>query len=1113
MDDPSFGAVADRVRSGRKTWCEYSAGGSPSAGVLVAAAMSARFDDSTLVYVTAHLDEADDAVEELNCLGIEALRFPALEILPGETNVSPELLGERVGVARRLLARQSGVNGSAAGTLVIAAAIPALMQGMPDPARLDEVCLDLEAGRDARGPGSLLSWLEAAGYDRVESIESPGEFAVRGGIIDVFPAAGSMTELTTDDTVPIRLDFFGDDLESIREIDVDTMAGDRMVRTARIIGAAPEKLLSDQGAVGLWSLLPDESVVILHELMEINEQGRGYYERAVSGAGIFGTPEVLRNLSACRLLHADQHPVGASDPDSTFHLPFAALPPFHEEAKQAVQELAELAHNGTVLVTCNNDAERERFIELLHENVESAPPTVEAVVTFVHRGYRWDPTHGEPATGAGSLSVVPYHELLHRYHMRRRTRRLRAGRAIDTFLDLKSGDYVVHRDHGIAKFVAFGAKDLKSRKRRGRHSDDGSGDEQEYLTLEFDGGAKLHVPATRVDLVQRYVGGFQGRPPLSKLGGKKWTRQKEKVSEAVRDLAAEMLRLQAVRDHLPGIRYPHDTEWQHQFEAEFPYEETDDQLGSLAEIKKDMLCDRPMDRLLCGDVGFGKTELAIRAAFKAVEFGKQVAILVPTTVLAEQHGRTFRQRFADYPFRIEVLSRFQTDSQVAKALDQLAIGRVDIVIGTHRLLSRDVKFADLGLVVIDEEQRFGVEHKQHLLQFRMTADVLTLSATPIPRTLHMSMLGLRDISSLTTAPLDRRAVVTEVIPYNELRIKRAIERELAREGQVFFVHNRVYNIQTVADRIQSMVPDARIVVGHGQMADRELERVMVKFIRGQADILVSTTIIESGIDIPNANTMFIHDAHRFGLADLHQLRGRVGRYKHRAYCYLLLPQDATVTAIATKRLKAIEEYSMLGAGFRIAMRDLEIRGAGNLLGAEQSGHIAAVGYEMYCRLLEEAVHDMKNERVVSPIDTEVEIGITGSIPRGYIPSELRRLEAYRRISQARTVGEIETIGRELGDAYGEPPAETDRLLQLAEVRIRAAEMDIKSVTVHAPDVVFTSTQPEAVARAFDTATGSVRVIEPRFPGNPMEIYFRPPAQYLEAATLLAILRQRLKAEE
>ena len=629
---------------------------------------------------------------------------------------------------------------------------------------------------------------------------------------------------------------------------------------------------------------------------------------------------------------------------------------------------------------------------------------------------------------------------------------------------------------------------------------------EEYLTLEFAGASRLHVPATQIDLVQRYVGGFSGAPPLSTLGGERWKQQKRRVSESVRELAGELLRVRAAREATPGVRYPADTAWQKEFEAEFPFEETEDQLAALGAIKRDMQSDRPMDRLICGDVGFGKTEVAIRAAFKATEYGKQVAVLVPTTVLAEQHERTFRERFAAYPFRIESLSRFKTEREIREILAALRKGQVDVIIGTHRLLSKDVRFADLGLVIIDEEQRFGVEHKEQLLRLRLTADVLTLSATPIPRTLHMSMLGLRDISSLATPPLDRQAVVTDVIPYNAKRLKQAIARELSREGQVFYVHNRVHDIKAVAAEAHELAPDARVVVGHGQMPARELEKVMLAFTRRQADILVSTTIIESGIDIPTANTMIIDNADRFGLADLHQLRGRVGRSRHRGYCYLLLPRDRVVSEVAKKRLKAIEQYAMLGAGFKIAMRDLEIRGAGNLLGAEQSGHIAAVGYEMYCQLLEQAVKDLTEEREVAPSRTTIEIGVRGMIPQAYIPSDGRRMDAYRRLATARTAADVEQVRRDLVEAYGEPPAPAQRLVELAEARALVASAGVRAITIRQQDVVLSGDDPQAIESRLRSAAGTVRTIETGDEGA--EVYYRPPTEYLRPATLLAMLRAR-----
>jgi len=713
------------------------------------------------------------------------------------------------------------------------------------------------------------------------------------------------------------------------------------------------------------------------------------------------------------------------------------------------------------------------------------------------------------------LALVPNHELFHRFLTRRTPTRLRSGRSLDAFVDLEPGDLAVHADHGLCRFTGLTVMARRTPTNRGHRpgSESGASADEEFLTLEFARKSTLHVPVSQIEKVQRYVGGFRGAPPLSTIGSKRWRAQKEQVAGAVHDLASEMLRVQAARAATPGLRYAEDTDWQREFEAEFPYEETEDQLAALADIKRDMQAPRPMDRLLCGDVGFGKTEVAIRAAFKAAEFGKQVAVLVPTTVLAEQHERTFRDRFADYPFRVVSLSRFKSTSQQRATLKELAAGRVDVIIGTHRLLSKDVTFKDLGLVIVDEEQRFGVEHKQRLLSLRVTVDVLTLSATPIPRTLHLSLLGLRDISSLTTAPADRRSVVTDVIPWSRARIERALARELARGGQAYVVHNRVKSIRRVADQIQSLAPDARILVGHGQMPARELERVMLAFVRREADILVCTTIIESGVDIPSANTMVITEADRFGLADLHQLRGRVGRYKHRAYCLLLLPETRAITEVATRRLKAIEEFSMLGAGFKIAMRDLEIRGAGNLLGAEQSGHIAAVGYEMYCRLLEDSVRRLKKEPIApTPADTVIDIGLTGLFPAGYIPSVKRRIEAYRRLARASSVEELAEVERDLTGAYGDLPRAAARIVRLSEVRTRAAAIGVRSLVVDGPDVVFLASDAAAVERALLDSAGTVRRVHGASPDTPPVVYYRPPAPHLEPESLASILCAKLRTD-
>jgi transcription-repair coupling factor (superfamily II helicase) len=1101
-DNTAVNALADAMEKGGEVCASGLVG---SSGSLVAAAVSRR-TGRPVVLVVAHVDDAGEACDELESLGVSAVHFPALEVLPGETNVSLDLSAQRLFAVRSA----AEVAASEQATVVVAS-IHALMQAVPTPANLSSLCRTIATG-DELAPTDLVRWLDGAGYSRVDAVEEPGDFAMRGGILDVFPP-GTSDPSQPARLGPIRLDYFGDEIEKITEIDLDTMGSGRTLDHAELVSARLDATGEDNDTTCYLDILPDNAVAILAETLEVTEQGRGYYERASDASGLYSPQDIFKRMhdgfhAFCEM---NQFSLPASRDVQEIALGVLPLPQIADETGEAIEELAGLAKGGTrVIVSCQNVGERSRLAELLEER--SASRDVTPIDAYVHRGFLLGKAGEQTA-------IVPYHELLHRYHTLRRKARLSPGRAMDTFLEFAEGDFVVHAEHGIARFKGISL--IKPRRGKGTASDNDKVQEaQEYLLLEFAGRSRLHVPAINIDQVQKYIGGFKGVPKLSTLGGQAWKKQKQKVAESVKDLAAQLLRVRAARQSMPGIRFANDTPWQREFEDEFPYDETEDQLAAMGAIKRDMQHEQPMDRLLCGDVGFGKTELAIRAAFKAVEFGKQVAILVPTTVLAEQHERTFRERFAGYPFRIESLSRFKTGKEINSTLAALRKGHIDIIIGTHRLISKDVKFADLGLVVIDEEQRFGVEHKERLLQLRLTADILTLSATPIPRTLHMSLLGLRDISSLSTPPLDRQAVVTEVIPWDRARLEQAIARELSRDGQVFYVHNRVHDIRSTADDVQKLAPGARIVIGHGQMPPRELERVMLTFMRKEADILVSTTIIESGIDIPTANTMIIDDADRFGLADLHQLRGRVGRYKHRAYCYMLLPLTRTLRDVAKKRLKAIEQYSMLGAGFKIAMRDLEIRGAGNLLGPEQSGHIAVVGYEMYCRLLEDAVKTLQSESTALPSQTSIEIGLSGSIPKVYIPSDARRMDAYRRLAQAATTDELNKVEVDLTDAYGTAPSSVRTLFDLAEVRIAAAMLGVKSISIRGKDVLFRTLETDPVAQRLrgsgpGEANGfSVTALPPPSKSEDVdeplsEVYFRPPSNYLEPATLVAVLRKRL----
>ncbi|HEX3031832.1 MAG TPA: transcription-repair coupling factor, partial [Bacillota bacterium] len=626
----------------------------------------------------------------------------------------------------------------------------------------------------------------------------------------------------------------------------------------------------------------------------------------------------------------------------------------------------------------------------------------------------------------------------------------RTGSKLEPFVELKVGDYIVHVNHGVGVY-------------QGVHKLDAAGIQKDYLLIKYSGEDKLYVPTDQVSMIQKYLGGEGHRPRLSKLGGNEWAKVKSRVKESVQAMAGDLIKLYASRQALPGYRYSPDTVWQQEFEEAFPYEETPDQLQAAAEIKGDMEMPKPMDRLLCGDVGYGKTEVAIRAAFKAVNEGKQVAVLVPTTILAQQHYNTFRERFADYPVSIEMLSRFRSAREQKQTLTKLAQGQLDLIIGTHRLVQEDINFKDLGLLIVDEEQRFGVAHKERLKQLRNSVDVLTLSATPIPRTLHMSLIGARDMSLLETPPEERYPVQTYVVEFNYQTVRDAVLRELNRGGQVYFVHNRVLDIDRTAEKLQEVIPEARIAIAHGQMREDLLERVMLDFMEGEYDILVCTTIIETGLDIPNVNTMIIDEADYLGLSQLYQLRGRVGRSSRRAYAYLTYRKDKVLTEVAEKRLQAIREFTEFGSGFKIAMRDMEIRGAGNVLGPEQHGHIMAVGFEMYCRLLEESVQELQGTAPAPKVEPTVEIPVDAYIDNAYIPDQTAKMEMYRKIVLSQEPGSIEDVYDELVDRFGDPPQVVLNLLDIARIRIGCLELGLAGVQLSGQQLIFSFTDNPAIS--------------------------------------------------
>ena len=1146
-----------------------------SSTAAVVAAVRAHTDRPVLL-VCGHLDEADDLADDVELFTGQRPRvLPSLDISGSLGRVSEEQASDRLRLVLDLADdKQLGK------TPVIVSAVAALMQPVPQKDELKHLTRSLGKGMQLE-PEKLIVWLSEHGYNRLDQCEVPGDFAVRGGIIDIYApgefeadqpghgasvagksgkrpgdgpgdaggqAAGDGEAMQVGLTV--RIDFFGDQIETLKRFDLDTLGSGAALQQVRLVDIKGQLSLMS-GQTHLLSYLAPETVVVLWAPLEIAEQARSYLDRVPDQRGIYPLSAVLKNAGQFKMVELSQFDQGQTTislVNSTaagaagagsggaggnvsggthatgmgagagasrgFQLPVRSLQRFETDVKKALAELAELTQTHDVTVFCENTGEQKRLLELIAADQPGLARQIAAPVGYLHRGFVWGAdaalaaeaqdaeggerghSSGNPTRAASSggrpMAFLGHHELFNRYEQRRRVKRVIAAKPIDSFLDLQVGDYVVHVAHGIAKFM-------------GLHTMQKEGKAEEYLTLRFAENASLHVPAARINLIQKYVGGFSGSPHLSRLGSGLWEKQKAKVSEAVMDMAAELIDVQAKRNAQVGTAYPPDSEWQKEFEEEFPYEPTPDQVTAAEDIKSDMIRPRPMDRLLCGDVGYGKTEMAMRAAFKACENGKQVAVLVPTTVLAEQHYRSFGERMKSYPFAVESVSRFRTTREMKSILKRAGEGQVDVLIGTHRILSKDVKFKDLGLVIVDEEQRFGVTHKERLKTMRTQVDVLTMSATPIPRTLHMSMLGLRDISSLTTAPQDRRSVVTEVMAYDKNRIKLAILRELQREGQVYFVHNRVHNIIEQADEIQQLVPNARILIAHGQMGDGEMEDAMLKFIRHEADILVSTTIIESGLDIANANTMIINSADRFGLSELHQLRGRVGRWKHRAYCYLLLPPDRPVTPVAAKRLKAIEEYSHLGAGFKIAMRDLELRGAGNILGSEQSGHIATVGYEMYCQLLEEAVHQLKHDKKITRPEAHVDIGITAIIPKTYIANDRQRMDAYRRLIRCQDIATVQALQQDLIDAYGELPRQAIVLFALTEVRLLSGHFGIDAIMKKTPDVVFTVADAGRAQFALTGAPGRLTVVDEK------TVYLRLPATFLEGDTLLLALWNLMRA--
>ncbi len=995
----------------------------------------------------------------------DALFLPEAE-LSGIENVlpDPEITAERLALFLQI-ERDTGPR-------IIVATRAGLDQAAPTRGSLESAVVQLRRGADI-DMEQFLERLAASGYERVSQVATRGHFAVRGGIVDLYSWHAPL---------PFRLEFFGDQIESLREFDVDTQISVRDLRSTDILlGQGAMAFQPPERSGDRPSLIEDQSEFVRHYIrehdliidVEPNEVSTAHVQ--ISEGWIeTGAEDFSSAFQDC-----DIGEFGAGD----LVLAEAKRAQFVDRLKQW------RANNSRIAIYFQTEGEIERFREIMEGTVEG----IDFVEGSLARGFCFP---------AANLIVLSAAELFGRLavHPRRllRLRRAERHRTQIDFSELAEGDFVVHLEHGIGRFLGLEKFPVGQAHRRpdngqvsmasGALALQQQAHPQEVLVLEFADEAKLYVPLEQAYLVSRYVGAGKKSPPLSSLGDGKWARAKTKAAASIFDYAGKMLAIQAEREMQPGYAFSPDTKWQAEFDRSFPFRETPDQMKAIIDTKIDMERPRPMDRLICGDVGFGKTEVAVRAAFKAVMEGKQVAVLAPTTVLAQQHFEVFRQRMLEYPVRIEMLSRFRSHSEQKKVLKLLRDGGVDIVIGTHRLISGDVLFKDLGLVVIDEEQRFGVLHKEKFKELFKLVDVLTLSATPIPRTLYLSLVGVKDMSTIETPPLNRLPVETVVSAYDERIIRAAIDRELERQGQVFFLHNRVASIGRVRERIVNLCPQARVEIGHGQMDADELEAVMARFIAGKTDVLVCTTIIESGLDIPNANTIIIDRADQFGLADLYQLRGRVGRAEHKAYAYLLLPREMMTVGAARKHISAIKQYSSLGAGFRIAMRDLEIRGAGSILGTAQSGHIMAVGFDLYCQLLKQAVAQLKGQKPRLRLDVDVSLdfvatneaefiapkvaqvsdlrargagdthalaSIPAFIPVAYVSDPAMRIRSYREVAEITSREQLELLRRDWRDRFGVFPPAVDNLFALVDIKLAAAESGVSRVEVRDRKVMLT----------------------------------------------------------
>jgi len=1029
--------------------------------------------DKTFLIVTETQDDIDRLYRDLTTFRgeEEIVLFPPWQtFLYGKISPAKETLSDRMFTLERLIHNKRSI---------VITSIRALLHRI----------LPIETFRDAtlrfvKGGEIELSKvaqsLTHSGYERVDMVEMKGDFSIRGGIIDIYPLTYQM---------PVRIELFGDEIDSIRYFDPLTQRSTAQIdndvsvvpmseiiltpemiaywreRTNEIIetqqspkltneiNLLTEKLLEHgrfEGIDGylpllypklanLWDYLPDDTVIITDdpqwlksESEKLMEQAKQFFQHeqerenlAVSPQEIFVTfDEVMSFCKSKRTIYLSHR-----KDKECYDLCMKTVEGLRGNFQMFLKEMENWVSNGYMVnIFSDNEKQAERMRDILTERELSS---VAVHIGSIDTGFVSDNL---------MLAIISEDEMFGRYRKPVRKRKFKEGVPISSFVDLKQGDYIVHISHGIG--IYEGIEQLKV-----------DGKPQDFIKIGYQDGDALYVPTYNLDLVHKYIGADSEKVKIDKLGGTSWERAKRRVKESARELAKELLDLYAAREAGFGHAFSADTTWQMEFEAAFPYEETEDQLSAIEDVKNDMEKPKPMDRLICGDVGYGKTEVALRAAFKAVMDNKQVAVLVPTTILAQQHYNTFAKRFADYPVKVEMLSRFRSAKEQKEIISNLASGHIDIVIGTHRLLSKDVKFKDLGLLVIDEEHRFGVLQKEKIKQMKKLVDVLTLSATPIPRTLHLAIMGARDISIINTPPENRLPIETYVMEFDKDVIRESILHEMDRGGQVFFVHNRVETIDSVADIVRNIVPEARVAVAHGQMHERQLENIMMDFISYKYDVLVCTTIIESGLDIPNVNTIIIDRADALGLAQLYQLRGRVGRDKYKAYGYLFYPSDRVITEDSQKRLRVIEEFTDLGSGFKIALRDLEIRGMGNILGAEQHGHIMTVGYDMYCKLLNEAIKELKGEQIEEEFETKISLSIEAYIPESYVPNSNQKIGLYKKMAQISSDDEMDDLIKELEDRYGKLPKQVRRLLAISEIKRIAQKLRIRDIASSDKNIV------------------------------------------------------------